>query len=117
MSKNLVTQKEEIRMQELLSFIKSEDERLKRHFQYSDHEKRTYARVVKIMEELGELCNEVLSLQKGQRKEKLAIYDSEHLSEEFADVIITTLLLAEHLEIDIENSLKNKIEKIKARNY
>ena len=100
----------------LLQFIKTEDERLKKYYGgYTDEEKRILARTVKLSEELGELCNAVLAFNSMQRKEKLENYDSENLSEEFADVIITTLLLAEVIGIDIEKSLEQKIKKINDR--
>lgn len=105
-----------MKISELQDFVKSENERLKNHLPPSDHEKSTYAHLAKIMEELGELSNEVLASHKRQRKEKLN-NSKDNLSKEFADVIITTSLLAEHMGVDINEALKIKIEKIKARVY
>ena len=103
-------------LQELLEFIKIEDERLVRMYGgYPDMEKRTLARTVKLTEELGELCNEVLSSNSLQRKDKLDGYNKNNLSEEFADVLITTLLLARTMDVNIEKALKSKIEKINKR--
>ena len=100
-------------LKELLKFIEVEDERLKKYYgSYSDQEKRILARTVKLTEELGELCNEVLAHNSLQRKQKLDNYDKENLSEEFADVIITTLLLAKAMNIDIEKALEKKIDKV-----
>ncbi|OGG41699.1 hypothetical protein A3A21_03775 [Candidatus Jorgensenbacteria bacterium RIFCSPLOWO2_01_FULL_45_25b] len=100
---------------ELLSFIKIQSERLKRRYGYDDEEKRVLARTVKLSEEVGELCDAVLSLQKLQRQEKLDEETSEHIAEEVADVLITTLLIAESLRVNIENALFKKIEKINKR--
>ncbi len=50
-----------------------------------------------------------------QRKQKLKNLDKENLHGEFADVIITTLLLAKAMNIDIEKALEKKIEKINKR--
>jgi len=101
---------------DLLKFIEIEDERLKEYYgSYSDQEKRILARTVKLTEELGELCNEVLAYNSLQRKQKLDNYDKENLPEEFADVIITTLLLAKAMNIDIEKALERKIEKVNKR--
>ena len=75
------------------------------------------ARTVKLTEELGELCNEVLIGSKLQRKDKLDHQDKDNLSAEFADVVLCTLLLAKSMNVDIETALENKIEKIKKRNY
>ena len=66
-------------------------------------------------EELGELCDEVLSSGAMQRKDKLKNHSGENLPEEFADVLITTLLLAKSMDIDIEEALKRKIAKIDKR--
>jgi len=100
---------------ELQQFIKTEDGRLRTRFGYADEEKRVLARMVKISEEVGELSDEVLKHSALQREDKLAGHDPENLSGEFADVIITTLLLAETMRVDIEAALVKKIEKINAR--
>lgn len=103
-------------LKELLQFITTEDKRLKKYYgNYSDQEKRILARTVKLSEELGELCDEVLSFNTMQRKDKLKSHDGENLSEEFADVLITTLLLAKAMDVDIVEALKRKITKINKR--
>jgi NTP pyrophosphatase (non-canonical NTP hydrolase) len=103
-------------IKELIKFIEIEDERLKKHYgNYSDQEKRILVRTVKLTEELGELSNEVLAHNSMQRKQKMDSYDKNNLPEEFADVIITTLLLAKAMNIDIENALEQKIKKINKR--
>ncbi len=103
-------------MKDLLKFIEIEDKRLKEHYYINvDTDKLILARTVKLTEELGELCEEVLLHNSFQRKEKLDIHQKENLPEEFADVIITTLLLAKAMEVDIEKALGKKIEKINNR--
>ena len=103
-------------LKDLLKFIETEDGRLKKYYGgYTDQEKRIRARTVKLSEALGELCNAVLAFNSMQRKEKLDRYDAENLSEEFADVIITALLLAKAMDIDIEKALDKKINKINGR--
>lgn len=103
-------------LKDLLKFIEIEDERLKRHYgSYTDQEKRILARTVKLTEELGELCNEVLAHNSMQRKHKLDTYDKENLPEEFADVIITILLLAKAMDVNIEKALEKKVEKVNKR--
>lgn len=76
---------------------------------------RAFGRMVKLMEELWELCEALLGHFGNQRKEKLARFDRAHLEWEFADVIITTLLLARTLEVDIREALEKKIERIEER--
>jgi len=101
---------------DLKKFIKIEDKRLRGRFgNYKDEEKRILARTVKLGEEFGELCDEVLGYNSFQRQEKLDNRDAENLGEEFADVMITILLLAEVMGIDVEKSLESKINKINKR--
>lgn len=103
-------------LKDLLKFIEIEDGRLNKYYGgYDDQEKRILARAVKLTEELGELCDEVLAHNSLQRKQKLDNHDKENLPEEFADVIITTLLLAKAMNVDIEKALEKKIEKINNR--
>ncbi len=102
--------------EELLNWVAVEDKRLRERFgSYPDEEKRILARTVKISEELGELCDEVLSYNSLQRQEKLDEDKAENLSAEFADVLITTLLLAKTMGIDIPTALKNKMAKVDKR--
>ena len=105
-----------MQLKDLKKFITKEDHRLRESYGgYKDEEKRILARTVKLTEELGELCDEVLSYNSLQRKDKLDAHDPNNLSEEFADVVITTLLLAEVMKVDIEKALKDKIKKINKR--
>lgn len=100
----------------LLKFIEIENERLKKYYHSgTDKEKWILTRTVKLTEELGELCNEILAYNSIQRKQKMENYNKEKLPEEFADVIITTLLLAKALDVDLGKALENKIEKVNKR--
>jgi NTP pyrophosphatase (non-canonical NTP hydrolase) len=93
-----------------------EDVRLKQHYgNYPDQEKRILARAVKVSEEVGELCNEVLVFNSLQRKQKLESSDTENLPEEFADVLITVLLLARAMDVDVQAALEKKIKNINLR--
>jgi NTP pyrophosphatase (non-canonical NTP hydrolase) len=103
-------------IKDLLEFIKTEHQRLMKFYNFKENEQLKYPITLKIMEELGELCEEILSQEKIQRVEKLQNIESK-IDEELADVLITTLLLAENMSIDVINGLKKKIEKIKGRNY
>jgi len=103
-------------IKELLEFIKTEHQRLMKFYNFKKRGQLKYPIALKIMEELGELCEEVLAQEKIQRVEKLQNRESK-IDEELADVLITTLLLAENMNIDVINGLKKKIKKIKNRNY
>lgn len=104
-------------LNQLLEFITLEDKRLIERFgkNSSTQQERILARTVKLTEELGELCNEVLASNNDQRQEKLDKHDKDNLPIEFADVIITTLLLAKSMNVDIKEALIKKIEKINKR--
>jgi NTP pyrophosphatase (non-canonical NTP hydrolase) len=96
-------------------FSKREHARLKRYYNFDDEKKMNLPITVKIMEELGELSNEVLAHSNLQRKEKMDKFHDENLAEEFADVILTTFNLAENMGVDLEKGLKSKMEKINQR--
>ncbi len=102
-------------IKELLGFVKEERRRLMEFYNLKDKKEIKYPMALKIMEEIGELSQEVLASDSLQRSEKLSTKSK--LEEEFADVIITTLLLAENMDVDIKEALKNKIKKIKERIY
>jgi NTP pyrophosphatase (non-canonical NTP hydrolase) len=102
--------------EELLKFIALERERLAEHTgKYEDAEKEIFARTVKVGEEFGELCQEVLFHANLQGKHKKDKFDQNNLANEFADVIFTTLLLAQDMNVNIEQALENKIKKIEKR--
>ncbi len=96
----------------LKEFIDSEDKRLKNKYPDGGKEKHILARTVKLAEEFGELCEEVLAFNSLQRQEKLDRRDNENLNDEFADVVITTLLLAKIMDIDMDKALEDKMGKI-----
>ena len=102
---------------ELGEFIDTEDRRLIERFGdlMPTQQEKILARTVKLTEELGELCNEVLAFNGDQRKEKLHNHNTDTLSEEFADVIIVALLLAKTMDVNVEEALRKKIEKIHRR--
>ena len=103
-------------LRNLLRFIETEDEKLKKRFSsYVNEEEVILARTVKLGEEFGELCEEVLAYNSLQRKQKMDNHDKENLPEEFADVIITTLLLAKTLNVNIEKALEEKMQKLNHR--
>ncbi len=99
-------------------FIVSQDlvlRSMKSTLDYTDRE-RTFARMIKLGEEYGELCDQVLAGAGDQRKNKLALQQSTDLGDEFADVVITAFLLAKSLDLDIMQAMDHKIAKIQARN-
>lgn len=69
------------------------------------------AKAVKLSEEVWELNSEILKSLYKWRK----IFLQEDLELEFADVIISTLLLANSLNVDINSSLDKKLNIINER--
>jgi NTP pyrophosphatase (non-canonical NTP hydrolase) len=103
-------------MKDLLRFIEAEDEKLKKRYDsLSNEEEVILARTVLLGEELGELWEEALLYNSLQRRQKLDNHDKESLGEEFADVIITTLLLARSMNVSIETALETKMQKLNQR--
>ncbi len=97
-------------------FIKEQEVFLRtaKHKDFTEREV-ILTRLAKIAEEFGELADEVLMTLGDQRSGKTNGHTEEDLADEFADVVITTFLLAETMDIDVMEALGKKIEKIKAK--
>lgn len=79
----------------------------------ADIEKRSYAQTVKLSEEVGELCEAILAHFNNQKRDKNG---KEYSKEgEVADVMITLLILCQHLKIDASKALETKIKVITER--
>lgn len=78
-------------------------------------EQEILSRTVKLNEEVGELCNDILSILKLQRKAKLENFDKRNMYQEFADVILTTIQLANAAGVDIERAINDKLSKVEAK--
>lgn len=74
-----------------------------------NNEQRVFARTMKIMEELGELSDEILTSMNLQRNTKIANFSHENVADEFADVLGSLLLLGIELDIDVEAVMKKKL--------
>lgn len=73
------------------------------------NQQRVFARTMKIVEELGELADEILTSMNLQRNSKLAKFSRENIEDEFADVMASLILLANEMDIDVEEVMKRKI--------
>ena len=103
-------------IKDLQSKIKQAQNNQKPKFHlYSQAEKEILTKTVKLNEEVGELCNDILSVLKLQRKSKLEKFEKKNFYEEFADVIITTIQLANSAGVDIERAINDKMKKIEKR--
>lgn len=88
---------------------------LNKRWPVENKDQRVFARTMKVVEELGELADAILSSMGLQRESKLEQYEDRHLEEEFADVLGSLILLAEELNIDIESAMTKKIAFTKER--
>ena len=77
--------------------------------------KRTFARTMKIVEELGELADEILTSMSLQRESKVAKFSRQNLEDEYADVLGSLILLGIELDIDVEKVMQRKIDYTKKR--
>lgn len=102
-------------MDELLEFTSQENERLRAYHSGLDEDNAPLIQTVKLNEEIGELCDSILAYDSLQRSEKLVVFEEQDIDEEVADVIITTLLLADTIDVDIEVALENKIKAVEER--
>lgn len=100
----------------LMIFINEQWERLRKEFGTDNMTDRevVLAQTVKLSEETGELAEQILASQSLQR-DKGKTFDKSAVADEIADVIITTLMIARHLDVDVNEALVNKIKKIETR--
>lgn len=80
-----------------------------------DHNQRVFARTMKVMEELGELSDEILTSMNLSRDSKIAEFSRENVEDEFADVLACVISLAIELDIDVEEVIRRKIAFTKER--
>ncbi len=102
-------------IKELENFCAERHQWLKKHYHREENKELTFPITIKIMEELGELSEALLSHHGLQRNDKLDHHNLNRLKDEFADVLITLGILSHNLGIDLEESLQSKIKKIKQR--
>jgi NTP pyrophosphatase (non-canonical NTP hydrolase) len=102
---------------EIDQFIEEEIQRLEKYYRDKNKNELTMAMGFKLIEELGELFKEALGHKGYQTKAKLEKLNKDEIKKEFADVIITTLILAKRFNVDIEQAIKIKMDEIKKRDY
>lgn len=76
---------------------------------------RIFARTVKLGEEYGELCDEVLEYMHDQRQSKSRQHRSDDLGSEFADVLVVLFMLAKAMDVDVMKEAEKKIIKLRKR--
>lgn len=98
---------------EFESFIAEQDRLFLEKTQQQTEKEKVFARTIKISEEFGELCDEVLAHFGNQRSGKMHDRSHKKVADEFADVFITLALLAKSLDINLLESAQRKIEIIR----
>ncbi|OGJ39579.1 MAG: hypothetical protein A2582_01885 [Candidatus Pacebacteria bacterium RIFOXYD1_FULL_39_27] len=83
---------------------------LNKRWPLKDKEQQIFARTMKIVEELGELSDEILTSMNLARDSKIARFSQENMQDEFADVFGSLILLAIELNIDITQVMRKKID-------
>jgi NTP pyrophosphatase (non-canonical NTP hydrolase) len=94
---------------ELVNEYKQITDTLNTKWPLKDGQQRIFARTMKIVEELGELADEILTSMNLQRNSKIAQFSHQNIEDEFADVLASLLLLGNELDIDIEEVMRRKI--------
>lgn len=102
-------------LREFKSFFKKQQRILMDSETRNDDRLRIFVSLIKLMEELGELCEQILGFKIQQRTEKMRSRNTTELEKELADVLITIFILAEDLKIDAFKAMENKIKVIKSR--
>lgn len=96
-------------IQDLVSQYKTISETLNTKWPLLNKDHRTFARTMKIVEELGELSDEILTSMNLQRDTKIAQFSQQNIKDEFADVMGSLILLGIELDIDIVDVMERKI--------
>lgn len=94
--------------QEIADFINN-------HWPLKNKEQRVFARFMKLVEETGEMADEVLTSMNLQRKSKIAKFSQQNVEDELADVLASVVLLATELEIDLDKIMERKIDYTRTR--
>ncbi len=97
-------------IQELTAKYKKIADFLNTRWPLKSKDQRVFARTMKIVEELGELSDEILTSMNLQRDSKIAKFTQQNVEDEFADVLASLILLAIELDIDIEEVIQRKID-------
>ena len=101
---------------ELLEFIDKVDLKLSEKYTSDfDKDKIVLLQMMKVNEEIGELCDEILALNGCQREEKLVKHNKETLEGEAVDVLFAFLILMKKMDVDIDSAVNRKMIEIKKR--
>ncbi|MDH5533646.1 MAG: hypothetical protein OEX81_04440 [Candidatus Pacebacteria bacterium] len=97
-------------IQNLVDQYKEVSDFLNNKWPLKDHDQRVFARTMKIVEELGELSDEILTSMNLQRDTKIAKFSKQNVEDEYADVLGSLILLGIEMDMDIEKIIQRKID-------
>jgi NTP pyrophosphatase (non-canonical NTP hydrolase) len=96
-------------IEELIEAYREIADFLNTRWPLKDKQQQIFARTMKIVEELGELSDEILTSMNLARDSKIAKFSQENMEDEFADVLGSLILLAIELDIDVSKVMRKKI--------
>ncbi len=94
--------------QQLQNKLRKFDDYFRNHGEALTERERIFSRIVKLNEEIGELCEAVLCEYDSNQRNKGKLTD---VDKELADVLICTLLIALNRKGDIWKEVEEKINK------
>jgi NTP pyrophosphatase (non-canonical NTP hydrolase) len=101
---------QDLTVRELVAEYKEISAFLNERWPMENSDQRVFARTMKMVEELGELADEILTSMNLQRNSKIAAFSRTNVEDEFADVLASLILLANELDIDVEEVIQRKIK-------
>ncbi len=105
----------DLTIKQLVKDYKEVGDFLNNRWPLKDKNQQIFARTMKIVEELGELADEILTSMNLARDTKIANFSRENMEDEFADVLASLILLSNELDIDVEKVIKKKLKFTKDR--
>jgi len=106
---------DDLTIKQLVKDYKEVGDFLNNRWPLKDKNQQIFARTMKIVEELGELADEILTSMNLARDTKIANFSRENMEDEFADVLASLILLSNELDIDVEKVIKKKLKFTKDR--
>ncbi|OIP74166.1 MAG: hypothetical protein AUK08_02870 [Candidatus Pacebacteria bacterium CG2_30_36_39] len=100
----------DLTINKLVEEYKEVGEFLNTRWPLKDKNQQIFARTMKVVEELGELADEILTSMNLARDTKIAAFSRENMEDEFADVLGSLILLANELDIDVEQVMRKKLK-------
>lgn len=102
-------------IQQLVAQYQTISQVLNEKWPLQSKDQRIFARTMKIVEELGELSDEILTSMSLQRDDKVKKFVQKNVDDEFADVLGSLILLGIELDIDVVEVMERKLDLTRKR--